>query len=222
MAQRKKNTRRSSETTREAMPLRIVGGRFRGHKLTYHGDPRTRPMKHRVREAIFNLIGPRVKEMHAIDLFAGTGALGLEAISRGAPSATFLELHFPTADVIDQNIQRLDVAQQCTVTRANTFIWIRTDPVLPPTSWLVLCSPPYDLYLQQQEQMLGLIAHFINQSPEGSLIAVESDGRFDTGQLPDSPVWDIRHYSLATIAIYRKLQQTPLSSRPRVLDDSIP
>ena len=70
-------------------PLRIVGGKFRGRKLLYAGDDRVRPMKERVREAVFNLLGPAAKKKHAIDLFAGSGALGLEAISRGAAGATF-------------------------------------------------------------------------------------------------------------------------------------
>jgi 16S rRNA (guanine966-N2)-methyltransferase len=203
-----RNKKQLSEMASAPMPLRIVGGRFRGHKLIYHGDPITRPMKHRVREAIFNLIGPGVKEMHAIDLFAGTGALGLEAISRGAPGATFVERHFPTADVIEKNIEHLGVTQECTVTRANAFVWIRTNPDLPTTPWLVLCSPPYDFYVDQSEQMLGLISHFVQQSPEGSSIAVEADDRFVPNQLPDAPNWDVRHYSPATIAMYRKMAST--------------
>src|SRR6186997_1276149 len=59
--------------------LRIIGGDLRGRKLEYHGDPRTRPMKDRVREAVFNLVEP--DGTYAIDLFGGTGALGLEALS---------------------------------------------------------------------------------------------------------------------------------------------
>src|SRR6185369_13778531 len=77
--------------------LRIIGGKLRGRKLQYSGDLRTRPMKDRVREAVFNLLGPGVKGSHAIDLFAGTGALGLEAISRGAAQATLIERHLPTS-----------------------------------------------------------------------------------------------------------------------------
>ena len=67
--------------------LRIIGGQFRGRRLTYHGDPLTRPMKDRVREAVFNLLWPGAEGAVAIDLFAGTGALGLEALSRGAVAA---------------------------------------------------------------------------------------------------------------------------------------
>ena len=80
--------------------LRIIGGRFRGRKLAYSGDPRTRPMKDRVREALFNLLGRAVEGKTAIDLFAGTGALAFEALSRGAARAVAIELHRPTARLI--------------------------------------------------------------------------------------------------------------------------
>ena len=69
--------------------VRIIGGLHGGRILRCSGDPRTRPMKDRVREAVFNLIGTEVKGTHVVDLFAGTGALGLEASCRGALSATF-------------------------------------------------------------------------------------------------------------------------------------
>src|SRR5271165_4697735 len=83
-------------TTRLA-GVRIIGGKFRRRKLEYSGDLRTRPMKDRVREALFNLLGTAVEGKLAIDLFAGTGALALEAISREATRAIFIERHQPTA-----------------------------------------------------------------------------------------------------------------------------
>src|SRR5262249_42961688 len=100
--QRKQPSRQRAnraERDRSEAIVRIIGGEYRGRKLQYSGDIRTRPMKDRVREALFNLIGPNVRGMHAIDLFAGTGALGLEAISRGAAGATFIERHYPTAEL---------------------------------------------------------------------------------------------------------------------------
>src|SRR5688572_20874387 len=105
--------------------LRIIGGKHRGRLIEYSGDERTRPMKDRVREAVFNLVGPRVVGKLAIDLFAGTGALGLEALSRGAAKAIFLERHFPTAGIIRRNAATLGVADQCSVLPADTFIWAR-------------------------------------------------------------------------------------------------
>src|SRR5271154_4383856 len=105
MASRKGSPRRA--TTADVAGLRIIGGRFRGRKLEYSGDPRTRPMKDRVREALFNLLSTAVKGKVAIDLFAGTGALGLEALSRGAARAVFIERHRPTAQTIGRNAAAL-------------------------------------------------------------------------------------------------------------------
>jgi 16S rRNA (guanine966-N2)-methyltransferase len=80
-------------------------------------------MKDRLREAIFNLIGPSIRGAHAIDLFAGTGALALESLSRGADRATLIEQHNPTANVIRRNIAELDVVGQAEVVVGNVFIW---------------------------------------------------------------------------------------------------
>ena len=80
-------------------------------------------MKDRVREAVFNLLGPAVVASHAIDLFAGTGALGLEAISRGAVRATLIERHLPTCKLIEQNAAPLGVGDQVDVQFADTFKW---------------------------------------------------------------------------------------------------
>jgi 16S rRNA (guanine966-N2)-methyltransferase len=187
----------------EPTTLRIIGGRLRGRKLLYSGDARTRPMKDRVREALFNLIGNDVRGIHAIDLFAGTGALGLEAMSRGAARATFIEQHFPTAAIIRKNIQALDLEAVCQVTAANTLIWFRQQPDLGPAPWLVFCSPPFDFYIDRRDDMLGLLSACVQRAPAGSVIAVECDERFDLSLLPCSGQWDVRSYPPAVVAIYR-------------------
>ena len=197
------NPKKKSATAAE-ISLRIVGGKFRGHKIAYHGDPVTRPMKNRVREAIFNLIGPSVRQLHAIDLFAGTGALGLEALSRGALSATFVERHFPTANGIQKNIDQLDVGQQSTLATANVFAWIRDETHFPPTPWLILCAPPYDYFMSETESMMQLIEQCLEIAAPESRIVVESDARFETKRLPQHTLWDVRHYPPATVSIFRK------------------
>ena len=197
------NPKKKSATAAE-ISLRIVGGKFRGHKIAYHGDPVTRPMKNRVREAIFNLIGPSVRQLHAIDLFAGTGALGLEALSRGALSATFVERHFPTANGIQKNIDQLDVGQQSTLATANVFAWIRDETHFPPAPWLILCAPPYDYFMSETESMMQLIEQCLEIAAPESRIVVESDARFETKRLPQHTLWDVRHYPPATVSIFRK------------------
>jgi 16S rRNA (guanine966-N2)-methyltransferase len=161
-------------------------------------------MKDRVREAVFNLLGPEIKGTHAVDLFAGTGALGFEALSRGAAFATFIERHFPTAAIVRENAAALECSDVTAVVGADTFFWAR-EPSLPADRrWCVFCSPPYDLYVERGEAMRGLIAGLLQASPAGSMFVVEADERFDFGRLPHSDQWQIREYPPARIAIYRK------------------
>jgi 16S rRNA (guanine(966)-N(2))-methyltransferase RsmD len=190
----------SREAAAVSAPLRIIGGRFRGRLLAYEGDPRTRPMKDRTREAVFNLLGPFVVGKHAIDLFAGTGALGLEALSRGAAKATLIERHFPTARIIRKSIEELGVGQQADVVAADAFIWARRLPDGAPP-WVVFCSPPYDFYVERAEEMLQLIDRIVRSAPPESAVVVESDERFDVGRLPAADCWDVRCYRPASIAI---------------------
>jgi 16S rRNA (guanine966-N2)-methyltransferase len=187
--------------------MRIIGGEFRGRRLRYGGDLRTRPMKDRLREAVFNLIGPSVRDTHVLDLFAGTGALALEALSRGADQATLIEQHRPTAAIIRENAATLGLEQRADVVVGNAFIWWKRQASLPRQSdqpWLVFSSPPYDFYVERADEMLELIAGLIDAAPPKSVFVVEADGRFNFDQLPDPPAWNIRSYPPAVIGLFRK------------------
>ena len=183
--------------------LRIVGGRFRGSKLIASDDPRVRPMKDRTREAIFNLIGPDVVGIHALDLFAGTGALALEALSRGAAQATLVECHFPTVDIIKRNIRTLGVGDRTKVAAADTFYWVRHEWEPTADPWLILCSPPYDFFVERRADMLGLIHALIDRAQADSIFVVESDKRFDFTGLPRPDEWDVRRYPPAVVGVWR-------------------
>ena len=211
-----KPKRRVADELTSAIELKIIGGKHRGRKLTYEPfrrgeDPVTRPMKHRVRESIFNLVGVGSEGRHAIDLFAGTGALGLEALSRGSVHATFIERHVPTARVIEQNIKGLGVEGQSTLLMTSAFLWGKrnltagledwwradgqsavdapstsfgTPPAPGAVPWLVFCSPPYDFFVSRQEETLGLISALMEHCPPDSILVTESDERFDATLLP--------------------------------------
>jgi len=160
-------------------------------------------MKDRIREAIFNLIGPAVKEMHAIDLFAGTGALGLEALSRGAAEATLIEQHFPTAKTIRQNAAMLGVESVVQIVTSDVFVWQRRRGDLGTTPWLVFCSPPWDFFVQRTDDILELIGGLMRSAPAGSIFIVEADDRFNFELLPEIETWDIRKYPPAVVGVYR-------------------
>jgi 16S rRNA (guanine966-N2)-methyltransferase len=195
--------------------VRIIGGTFRGRRLHYHGDPVVRPMKHRTREAIFNLITTECAGRHAIDLFAGTGALGLEALSRGATSATFIEKHVPSARVVQENIRTLGVEDRATLLVTSAFLWGKRDLAASggtPSSdnpWLVFCSPPYAFFHERQADMIELIGRIQQHAPRGSILVVEADEPFDFQLLRDLPAaardasWDMRTYAPAAIGLWR-------------------
>ena len=194
---------------REPGVLRISGGVHRGRKLQYSGDPRTRPMKDRVREAVFNLIGADAAGKFVLDLFAGTGALGFEALSRGAAAALFLEQHFPSAEIIRRNAASLGLSGECEAIAADTFIYFRRGVKLPVSSqsaaWLVFCSPPFEFYVSRRDEMLELIGKLLAAAPPESLFVVESDARFDFGELPQAVDWDVREYPPARVGVFRKV-----------------
>lgn len=168
-------------------------------------------MKHRVREAIFNLVGPAVRGAHAVDLFAGAGAIGLEAVSRGACGATFVERHVPTSRLIERNVQSLGVEACCEVVAASAMMWARREHELPSTPWVVFISPPYDFYVERTAEMLDLIDRLLVRAPSESLFVVESDDRFDLARLPMPERWQTRAYPPAVISILR-MSERPLDS----------
>ena len=128
-------------------PPRIIGGDLRRRRLAHSPDGRTRPMKDRVRESLFDLLGTDVRRALALDLFAGTGALGFEAISRGAAKAVFMERHFPTADTIRRSAAELGVADRCDVRAGDVLLWSRRMPDLPrDLPWVVFVSPPWAFF----------------------------------------------------------------------------
>jgi 16S rRNA (guanine966-N2)-methyltransferase len=196
--------RKAKKTPAEMAGVRIIGGRFRGRKLHFSGDPRTRPMKDRLRETVFNLLGDAIRGTQAIDLFAGTGALGLEALSRGAVRATFCEQHFPTVEIIRQNITALGVEAETVVIAGNVFSRFRRVADLGPEPWMVFCSPPYDFYVSRSSEMIELITRLLDAAPAQSVFVVEADARFDFTTLPEAAAWDVRSYPPAVLGVYRK------------------
>ena len=190
--------------------LRIVGGKFRGRQISYSGDPVTRPMKDNIREAVFNLIGGYIKGKVAFDLFGGTGAMGLEAISRGSSQAVIIERHIPTVRIIKENIQVLELDGVVEVVSGDSFFWgrqfIKQKDTWPTDPWVVLCCPPYDFYVDRWDELQTMIEAMFHAAPQQSVFVVESDDRFDTGLLPESDAWEVRQYAPARVAIYKKGQ----------------
>jgi 16S rRNA (guanine966-N2)-methyltransferase len=123
--------------------MRIVGGEFKGRKLFSVRGEKTRPTADRTREAIFNILGSRIRGAIVLDLFAGTGAVGLEALSRGAQSAYFIENHQQVFSVLTRNIAACGVATKATALRWNVVKNLKCIQSIEPAFNLVFMDPPY-------------------------------------------------------------------------------
>ena len=126
--------------------MRIIGGTARATKLYSLPDPALRPMLDRVKEPLFAIFRYLVDGAHALDLFSGSGSLGLEALSRGASSCVFVEQHPPFLKLINRNIERCRFADRCEIVRrdALTLGLPRLDLAGLPAD-MVFVDPPYAL-----------------------------------------------------------------------------
>jgi 16S rRNA (guanine966-N2)-methyltransferase len=123
--------------------VRIIAGLYGGRRLVAPKGLIARPTQDRVREAWFSILGAEVEEARVLDLFAGSGALGLEALSRGAEFATFVEKARPSLEALEKNIVALDVTTQVKVVKGDALKFVQG---LDAGAFdLAFADPPYDL-----------------------------------------------------------------------------
>jgi 16S rRNA (guanine966-N2)-methyltransferase len=172
--------------------MRVVAGVAKGRKLTAPDGDRTRPTSDRVREAIFNALfslDDAVTDARVVDLFAGTGALGIEALSRGATSVTFVERDRRALAALEHNLSHTALGAQATVVRADALDWLAA---VADGFDLALCDPPYDFAAWSE-----LLARL--PSP---LAVLESDRPLDTFE-----GWEVvrtRRYGGTVVSIVRR------------------
>ncbi len=204
MARSKKSREPASPRPLRRMPvgLRIIGGKQRGQKILYSGDLTTRPMRDRVREAVFNILRDAVAGARVVDLFAGTGAMGLEALSRGADSAVFVERDAVAAQFIRRNLDRLNLSDRGEVVAGDVFAWWKYHPTFCNQPHVIFCCPPYRLYSQAAQAMDELIAGLYRELPLQGVLMIETDDRCDIQRFPHPERWDVRHYPPSRVAFY--------------------
>jgi 16S rRNA (guanine966-N2)-methyltransferase len=170
--------------------VRIIAGSHRGHRIAAPKGRDTRPTSDRVRENAFNLIGP-VDDAEVLDLFAGSGAMGLEALSRGAGRATFVESDRDAARVITANLDKLGLhgtVLQQDVVRALQGERLHYD--------LVLCDPPYDY------DRTRLAPHLSKLLTADGLLVWETSSRQDPPEVPGLQQRTSRTYGSARLTLF--------------------
>lgn len=177
------------------MNVRLIAGLYGGRNIEGSGTSRTHPMGERIRNAIFNKIGSEIQDADVLDAFAGSGALGLESLSRGARHATFIERDRVAQKIISNNVTLLGVETQSSLINAPVLGWVRTSH---KQFDIIFADPPYhDPQLSTVSELFGLL------KPNG-LMVLSYPGRSETLAETGVVVVDNRSYGNAAIAFYRK------------------
>ena len=175
--------------------LRVAGGEARGRRLkTPKG---IRPTQGIVKEAIFNLVGPAVDGVHVLDLFAGSGALGIEALSRGAAAVTFVDREPRGLAILRQNLDALDLKARANVVRGDVVRWLESSPEQIKQAGFVFMDPPYE------DPVLDRALKAIDREVTGATVVVEHSRRQVLPSLARLQVDRQRRYGDTVVTVLR-------------------
>jgi 16S rRNA (guanine966-N2)-methyltransferase len=179
--------------------MRVIAGSRKGHTLVAPRGTDTRPTSDRVRESIFNLVGP-LDGAKVLDLFAGSGALGIEALSRGATSAVFVDSDRDAVRAIDRNLEKLRLTG-ARIVRGDALLTLAQESMAGAKYDLVLVDPPYGMLDDIQPRLSLHLPALL--APDG-LVVVETDARSEP-ELP-LPVRTSRKYGNTRVTVFEALQ----------------
>jgi len=144
--------------------IRIISGLYKGHKIKTNNNPSLRPTQDRVKETLFSVLND-IEDYQVIDLFAGSGNLGLEAISRGARFCTMVEKDARQVQLIQENVNRLDIKGNVEILRIDVLRFLS----MKPEADLIFADPPY------KYRYLDRLFQDFEKLSEGTKIVLESD-----------------------------------------------
>lgn len=174
--------------------IRIIGGRWRGRNIRFQAQPGLRPTPSRVRETLFNWLGQTLPGYHCLDLFAGSGALGFEALSRGAAKVVFVEKQRVAVHRLRENVVHLEAAETAEVVLCEALDWLRRDTRKYD---LVFLDPPFSG--QDLAQVLPMLPDHL---APGGLVYCES-----SGGVSESPLWSEIRSARAGQVVYQLIKR---------------
>ncbi|MFT3880006.1 MAG: RsmD family RNA methyltransferase [Gemmatales bacterium] len=196
--------------------VRIIAGELGGRKIEVKLDPNLRPMSDRARGALFNILANVIPDQPFYDIFAGSGAVGLEALSRGAGQTTFIEKDGLAVQAILKHAKAFGVADRTRVLQVDAYRWIEKGaiPTVPANYFL---GPPYTDIETHKEAIIWMVTVLKSKVAVGSSIVLQTDDDFDAKLLPDADLWDVRRYGRNQLAIWIQPDAAPQS----VVDEAV-
>jgi len=180
-----------------------MSGFLRGRKLVCNVNPHLRPTPQRVRESMFNILGNAVPDRPFIDIFAGTGVVGLEALSRGASAVSLIEQDFRQAQEIRDHIAKFGVEEQIAVLPVDAYRWAQKwEPPAEPVN--IYVSPPFPHIQNATDNLLQLLVSLQEKVQPDSVIVLQSEqgSKFDGHEALSG--WEDRRYGRNHLMIWQK------------------
>lgn len=185
--------------------MRIIGGEFGGRILTTPRDERTRPMLEQTRAAVFNMLGDAVEGARVLDLYSGTGSLGLEALSRGAVFARFTERDRVALQCLEENIQNLGVGDICNINKLPVARAVAGETEIYQ---LIFLDPPYPEIVDgaKKRDMLAMVRDLHSRvlAPGGTLVFHFPTHHLREADFAGMPLHRLREYGRNSVAVIAK------------------
>jgi 16S rRNA (guanine966-N2)-methyltransferase len=183
------------------MSIRVIAGSARGRKLKLVPGDSTRPIMDRVKEALFSIIGADIYDSHFLDVFAGTGSVGIEALSRGAQSAVFYDLERKAITTIQENVALARVADRAVIQRGDAFTVLSQRPSVP-FDFVYIAPPQYKGMWQKALAALDQNPSMV--SDEGLVIVQIDPDELEDHTLQQFQKVDERKYGNTLLLFYEK------------------
>jgi 16S rRNA (guanine(966)-N(2))-methyltransferase RsmD len=183
--------------------IRIISGTARGRKLKMVPGNSTRPIPDRVKEALFNILRSDIPGSNFLDLFAGTGSVGIEALSRGAESVFFVDIHRRAVKTIDENLAQTGLGSRAKVLQIDALTLLKRDPIMG-FDYIFVAPPQYKgIWLKS--------IHSLDKSPEwltndGWIIVQIDPKEYELVKTNNIDEFDQRRYGNTLLVFYERKQ----------------
>lgn len=179
--------------------IRVISGTARGRRLKQVSGNGTRPITDRVKEALFNIIGLNVRDAAVLDLFGGTGSVGVEALSRGAARAVFLDTRLRAIETIRANLSLTGFAHRAEVLRKDALVYLNGTPHRG-FDYVYIAPPQYQGLWATALQRVDSVPAWLN--PDGWAIAQIDPSEFTELQLTRLELFDRRRYGNTMLCFF--------------------
>ena len=189
--------------------MRVIAGVHRGRRLHGPRGHAIRPTSDRVKEALFSILGERTTGARVLDLYAGTGSIGIEALSRGAAHVTFVEADRDALRLVDSNLQQCGLQQSATICACQVSQFFRRGPHWSGPYDIIFCDPPYQVTLE----LIALTNEWDSRWLDDDAVVILEHGR--KAEIPPTmgPLSQVKRYDYGDTALTR-FQLTVKDAQP--------